>query len=54
VPYTHREQILLTNLIDKYGEAMGHDVFNKMRAKGSLGPGSKDRMEARSAEARKA
>lgn len=53
MPYTHREEKTLEGLRERYGPDRGYDIFNKMRAKGSLGQSSKKRMFRRAAEARK-
>ena len=53
MPYTGKQQTILTHLIKQYGDAKGHDIFNKMRAKGELGEDSKDRMMRRAAKARR-
>jgi hypothetical protein len=53
VPYTDKEQTILTSLIKQHGQKKGHDIFNRMRAQGDLGPDSKERMERRAAESRR-
>lgn len=53
MPYTRREEHTLKSLLEQYGSSKGHDVFNRTRAQGDLGQGSKDRMMRRAAEARK-
>jgi len=53
MPYTRSEEHTLKALVEEYGKLKGHDVFNRMRAAGKMGQGSKDRMMRRSAEARR-
>lgn len=53
MPYTDKEQTILNSLIKQHGGKKGHDIFNRMRAKGDLGPDSKERMERRAAESRR-
>jgi hypothetical protein len=53
MPYTDDEMQLRRNLIKRYGEAKGVEIYNKLVMGGKLGEESKARMVARSAEARR-